>query len=64
MGEVGEYVYGDGPVPYDPYILAMGLRNPYRLAADPITGTVYSGQVGPDARSADPLRGPAGLTPS
>jgi glucose/arabinose dehydrogenase len=59
VGKVGEYIYG-GPVEYDPYILAMGMRNPYRLASDPRTGTVYSGQVGPDARVDDPARGPKG----
>lgn len=61
VGQVGEYAFGEGTVEYDPYILAMGMRNPYRLAADPVTGTVYSGQVGPDARVADPQRGPAGV---
>lgn len=45
---------------YDPYIYAMGIRNPYRAAVDPKTGTVYSGQVGPDAAVDDPMRGPAG----
>ena len=60
VGEVGTYIYGEGSVAYDPYILAMGQRNPYRLASDPATGTVYSGQVGPDARADDPARGPRG----
>jgi aldose sugar dehydrogenase len=60
VGKTGEYIYGQGAVEYDPYILAMGMRNPYRLASDPVTGAVYSGQVGPDARVDDPARGPRG----
>ena len=32
-----------------PEIYAMGCRNPYRLAVNPRTGTVYWGDIGPDA---------------
>ncbi len=32
-----------------PEIFAMGCRNPYRLAVNPRTGTVYWGDIGPDA---------------
>ncbi|MDQ8185151.1 PQQ-dependent sugar dehydrogenase [Pelagicoccus sp. SDUM812002] len=43
-----------------PEIYTMGHRNPYRISVDPKTGTVYWGDVGPDATQDDPLRGPRG----
>ena len=43
-----------------PEIYAMGLRNPFRFAIDPETDDVYLADYSPDAREADPLRGPAG----
>ncbi len=41
-------------------IFAMGVRNPFRVAADPATGRVYWGDVGPDA-ALDSPRGPRGF---
>ena len=43
-----------------PEIFAMGTRNPFRLAIDPLTGRVYWGDVGPDGL-ADSTRGSRGL---
>jgi cytochrome c len=43
-----------------PEIWAMGLRNPYRLHIDPATDWVYWGEVGPDAQTDNPTRGPMG----
>jgi cytochrome c len=43
-----------------PEIYAMGLRNPFRFAVDKKTGTAYVGDYSPDARTANPSRGPAG----
>ncbi|WP_097870393.1 ThuA domain-containing protein [Streptomyces sp. rh34] len=43
-----------------PEIYAMGFRNPFRFSVDQASGTVYVGDYGPDAGSADPKRGPAG----
>ncbi len=43
-----------------PEIYAMGFRNPFRMSVDDKTGTIYVGDYGPDAGSADPNRGPAG----
>ncbi|OLF06042.1 sugar-binding protein [Actinophytocola xinjiangensis] len=43
-----------------PEIYAMGLRNPFRITVDPKTDAVLVGDYGPDARTADPDRGPAG----
>lgn len=43
-----------------PEIYAMGFRNPFRMTVDKPTGTVYIGDYGPDAGSADPARGPSG----
>ncbi|WP_375537850.1 PQQ-dependent sugar dehydrogenase [Streptomyces sp. Amel2xB2] len=43
-----------------PEIYAMGFRNPFRMTVDKPTGTVYVGDYGPDAGTADPARGPAG----
>lgn len=44
-----------------PEIYVMGVRNPFRLSVDRQSGWLYWGDVGPDARQADPRRGPAGL---
>lgn len=43
-----------------PEIYAMGLRNPYRISVDPYSGYLYWGDVGPDAGSDNPDRGPRG----
>ena len=43
----------------DPYVYALGFRSNYRFAYNPETDHVYVGNVGPDARNPDPLRGPA-----
>lgn len=43
-----------------PEIFVMGCRNPFRISVDERTGTVYWGEVGPDARSRNPARGPPG----
>lgn len=42
-----------------PEIYAMGCRNPYRIAVNPKTGTVYWGEIGPDAGK-DSIQGPRG----
>ena len=39
----------------------MGDRNPYRISLDRVTGTLYWGEVGPDAQGPNPERGPAGF---
>ena len=36
-------------------------ENPFRLSIDRKSGWLYWGDVGPDARQADPQRGPVGL---
>lgn len=43
-----------------PEIYTMGHRNPYRISVDPKTGTVYWGDVGPDAGGDKESRGPRG----
>ncbi|MBG0562946.1 PQQ-dependent sugar dehydrogenase [Actinoplanes aureus] len=43
-----------------PEIYAMGLRNPFRFTVDPDTNVVYLADYSPDARNANPARGPAG----
>lgn len=43
-----------------PEIFAMGLRNPFRIDFDPVTGAVTWGDYGPDAGTANALRGPMG----
>lgn len=42
-----------------PEIYVMGCRNPFRISIDPITNSLYWGEVGPDARENTP-RGPLG----
>ncbi|OEK07508.1 ThuA domain-containing protein [Roseivirga misakiensis] len=43
-----------------PEIYAMGLRNPFRISVDQRNGTLYWGDVGPDAGNDNPERGPKG----
>jgi cytochrome c len=43
-----------------PEIFSMGHRNPYTLNLDPYTNILSWGDIGPDAGTADPNRGPAG----
>lgn len=44
-----------------PEIFVMGNRNPFRISVDHLTGTLYWGEVGPDAKEPKPERGPAGF---
>ncbi len=44
-----------------PEIYIMGCRNPFRISVDAPSGTLFWGDVGPDAQAMDPERGPAGL---
>lgn len=44
-----------------PEIFTMGNRNPFRISVDRRTGTLYWGEVGPDARLIGEDRGPAGF---
>ena len=43
-----------------PEIYLMGLRNPFRIEYNAVEGELYVADYSPDARTADPLRGPAG----
>jgi aldose sugar dehydrogenase len=45
---------------YDPYVYAMGFRNPYRMSVHEASQTLILGNVGPDAFTASGNRGPAG----
>lgn len=66
VADDGSYTVPDGnlfPEGTDktrPEIYAMGFRNPFRMTVDKKTDTVYVGDYGPDAGTADPDRGPAG----
>ena len=42
-------------------VYVMGNRNPFRISIDRKTGYLYWGEVGPDAGSPNPKRGPAGF---
>jgi cytochrome c len=44
-----------------PEIFVMGCRNPFRISIDKQTRTLYWGEVGPDAQTANTNRGPAGF---
>ena len=50
----------DDPAEGRPEIYAMGLRNPYTIAIDPVTGHLFYGDIGPDAGESDELRGARG----
>ncbi len=43
-----------------PEIYTMGHRNPYRISVDRKSGTLYWGDIGPDATQDDPQRGAQG----
>ncbi|MFF3286701.1 ThuA domain-containing protein [Streptomyces sp. NPDC003023] len=43
-----------------PEIYAMGMRNPFRITTDPVSGALMVADYGPDARAAKPDRGPEG----
>lgn len=43
-----------------PEIFVMGVRNAFRMDADPVTGAVTWGDYGPDAGTANAQRGPMG----
>lgn len=53
-------LFPEGTPKTRPEIYTMGHRNPYRISIDQQTGFLYWGEVGPDSRQADSLRGPAG----
>lgn len=44
-----------------PEIFVMGDRNPFRITIDRTRNTLYWGEVGPDAQTMNPDRGPAGF---
>ncbi|WP_351227458.1 ThuA domain-containing protein [Streptomyces sp. NPDC002133] len=41
-------------------VYAMGMRNPFRITTDPLSGALLVADYGPDARQAQPERGPEG----
>ena len=51
---------GDGWIRFDPYVYAMGFKQPWRAVVHPKTGALYVSDVGPDAGADDPQRGRAG----
>jgi len=53
-------LFKKGTAKTKPEIYAMGLRNPFRFTVDPETDVVYMADYSPDARAANPARGPAG----
>jgi PKD repeat protein/glucose/arabinose dehydrogenase len=59
-----DHLFPDGV--YDPElglpeIYAMGMRNPFRISVDPISGALLVADYGPDAGQPNPNRGPEGL---
>ncbi len=54
-------LFAPGTAGTRPEVYVMGNRNPFRISVDPRTGYLYWGEVGPDAGSPNPKRGPAGF---
>ena len=54
-------LFPEGTPDTRPEIYAMGCRNPFRPSVDSKTGYLYWGDVGPDAGTGDPTRGPKGM---
>ena len=48
------------PIAFNPYVYAMGFKQPWRGTVDPKTGNLFVGEVGPDAQQDDSAKGPAG----
>ncbi|MFT5223642.1 MAG: glucose/arabinose dehydrogenase, partial [Glaciecola sp.] len=48
-------------IAYDPYVYALGFKQPFKGVVNPYTGHAFYGDVGPDAAANDPTRGPAGI---
>jgi aldose sugar dehydrogenase len=46
-------------IEFDPYVYSLGYKQPWRAAVHP-SGTVYVSDVGPDAFTDDPAKGPRG----
>ncbi|MGK5740185.1 ThuA domain-containing protein [Micromonospora sp. URMC 103] len=53
-------LFAPGTPKTKPEIYAMGLRNPFRITVDSKTHALLLADYGPDARSANPSRGPEG----
>ncbi|HVK21257.1 MAG TPA: ThuA domain-containing protein [Actinokineospora sp.] len=53
-------LYAPGTTKTRPEVYAMGFRNPFRVTVDPLTNALLVADYGPDARAADPNRGPEG----
>ncbi len=53
-------LWASGTAGARPEIFIKGCRNPYRISIDPVTGTVYWGDVGPDAGDDDEHGNPMG----
>ncbi len=54
-------LFPEGTANTRPEIYIMGCRNPFRPSIDSETGYLYWGDVGPDAGTGDPNRGPKGM---
>jgi cytochrome c len=54
-------LFSSGTPKTRPEIFVMGDRNPFRISVDRASGTLYWGEVGPDAQGPKPERGPAGF---
>ena len=54
-------LFAPGTARTKPEIYVMGCRNPFRIGVNRKTGTVYWGEVGPDAAKYNAKRGPAGF---
>ncbi|GFJ82268.1 ThuA domain-containing protein [Phytohabitans houttuyneae] len=53
-------LFAPGTAQTRPEVYAMGMRNPFRITVDPLTDALLVADYGPDARAADPNRGPEG----
>ena len=60
----GGNLFPAGTAKTRPEIYAMGMRNPFRITIEPQTNAVLVADYGPDARAADPNRGPRGRSSS
>jgi glucose/arabinose dehydrogenase len=56
----GKAIPKNNKIKFNPFVYALGFKQPWRGSVDPKTGNMFIGEVGPDANSDDAQKGPVG----
>jgi glucose/arabinose dehydrogenase len=54
----GKKIPANNKIKFNPYVYALGFKQPWRGSVDPKTGNLFIGEVGPDAQADDSQKGP------